>query len=234
MNTLGYASVLLVSTVASVSCGGTRTRPGSVPAEEEEIYDIAAFGGATCVSLGTHAVWCWGRDFRDEPSLQPARPERVSVLENARVAVGGRHACALDRDGRAYCWGERILVAPQRETGSDRLPPTRLPFPEPVDQVALGAHSTCALLQGGDLKCLGLEVEALPGFLIEPNVPGRISKVSVGVGHACALTSSGHTYCWGRRRPYNPMGTATANADAAVIRVQTAYFAENERSIRRM
>lgn len=185
-----------------------------------------AVGEETVCALTTDGyVSCWGgghngrlgNDASDDSNV-PVATSSFGALAGKRVidiAVGFSHACALDDDGRAYCWGDNFfgqlghfsdsqpaLVATPVEI-NDALAGARL-----VD-ITAGYNRTCALDDDGFGYCWGSD----RGFELGRNEPmripmtgalngERIAKISAAGSHMCALTESGQAFCWG----YNEWG----------------------------
>ncbi len=87
-----------------------------------------------------------------------------AALDIGRLAAGTRHTCAIVEGGSVLCWGDNRLgqlgaAFDQPVVGDDEtpasLPELKLSFPEPVIQLAAGHAHTCALLQGGAVRCWG-------------------------------------------------------------------------------
>lgn len=64
----------------------------------------------------------------------------------------------------------------------------------PVRQVTTGNIHTCALTQGGVLRCWG---DNFRGQLDVPTDLGPLNQVSAGSFHTCAVTTGGDLRCWG-------------------------------------
>jgi len=80
----------------------------------------------------------------------------------ARVVAGAQHSCALFHDGRLRCWGSganaKLGYGDLQAIGDDETPASAgdVPIGETVVDLALGREHTCVLLEGGALRCWGL------------------------------------------------------------------------------
>jgi len=70
-------------------------------------------GGNTCAVQSDGSLWCWGEASGGRLGMGSAvtedlyRPTRVGTSSDWHaVTVGGRHACAVKRDGSLWCWGD--------------------------------------------------------------------------------------------------------------------------------
>lgn len=73
---------------------------------EQALVQVAAGGNFSCARTVDNEVLCWGNE-RPVPGWPVVADAPVGVvLERpaASLAVGRRHACVLDSEGRAYCW----------------------------------------------------------------------------------------------------------------------------------
>lgn len=136
---------------------------------------------------------CTGSDPVDQERDELQPPSYVSV------AAGARHTCALDDEGRTYCWGfngdGQLGVASGPEAG---FRPGRLPTELRFVSLAAGSSYTCALTGAGELFCWGTGpwgIFALP----ERITPDRVfSAVESRFGHVCGITAEGGVACLGR------------------------------------
>ncbi|HEX8392369.1 MAG TPA: hypothetical protein VF665_08450 [Longimicrobium sp.] len=130
--------------------------------------------GFACALSPVGQPYCWGENrmgtlglgssdtLRHRPS-----PVRTQMLFT-RIRAGWDHACALGRDGEAYCWGngeEHQLGAAAPETcawspvDEARVPcstvPVRVETAVRFRQVEAGARFTCGLSLAGEAYCWG-------------------------------------------------------------------------------
>lgn len=86
------------------------------------IADDSTRVGHTCVLDKDFYVWCWGENGRGELGAgegpDRATPARVLAVPSrdstdsadldgiAAITAGAHHVCALNDNGRAYCWGD--------------------------------------------------------------------------------------------------------------------------------
>jgi alpha-tubulin suppressor-like RCC1 family protein len=129
--------------------------------------------------------------------------------EFARVSAGSIHACGLDPNGRAFCWGNGASGA----LGNGR---TYLSFwPRPLSgnhrfsQLSSGSGDptghTCGVATSGRLFCWGINNDGQLGdgtqtARLKPvAVVGGLSFTQVRAGNemTCATTVAGEGYCWG-------------------------------------
>lgn len=198
--------------------------------------ELAAMFNGTCARDAAGRVKCWGYNPNGELGLgdRDARGDAPGEMGDAlpfvdlgtglgasQLACGFSHCCALTAAG-LKCWGyndEGVLgTGDLQHRGDDpgemgdALAPVSLGAP--IVQIAAGAYFTCALLEGGRVKCFGandhgqLGVGALdargdqPGELGDalPAVPlpERARRVFAGGEMACAALESGAIACWGR------------------------------------
>jgi len=200
--------------------------PGALVTDVVGVVDRVVGGsGHTCVVSNTGAVRCWGNnesgqlgqgdtDDIDLPDDIAAIALGVAAVE---VGTGDAHTCARTVDGDIYCWGlgdnGRLGYADTETIGDDEAPSEA----GPVDiggsaiQIAVGWDHTCALLEGGDVRCWGPggagrlgygDTEAIgndetPASVGPVDLGGAAVQISLGNGFSCALMDDGSVRCWG-------------------------------------
>lgn len=107
---------------------------------------------------------------------------------------------------------------PSTQPEAPPLPPPLPPSPEPsstpppVRAIAVGEHLSCALLEGGEVRCWGATRLAAIPYTPRPMPIGIADAVSISVGerHACAARADGSVVCWGDNRD-GQIGDGTTN-----------------------
>lgn len=166
----------------------------------------------TCALLQNGGVKCWGNNnagqLGDGSTTARLTPVDVTGLGGvaAAIAAGDNFTCALLQTGGIKCWG--INSVGQLGNGATT------PASAPVDVAGLSSGVTaltantdhsCALLQGGTVKCWGANGSGQLGDGSTTNrttpvdVSGLsgVSDVNTGGGHTCALLTDGSLRCWG-------------------------------------
>jgi cysteine-rich repeat protein len=183
----------------------------------------------TCV-IATDGVRCWGSGQYAQLGLgaiddigDDETPSAVGTVELGDVAVqlatSFFHTCALlQTDGAVICWGAgpegQLGYGNNQNIGDDELPASA----GPVDiggvalQVATGFLHTCAVLEGGTVRCWGTSSDGqlgygffgvigddeLPSSAGPVSLGGPAAQIAVGGYHTCALLEDGAVRCWGR------------------------------------
>jgi len=235
---LGYANTVSVGgneapgSVGPVDLGG--------PAKA-----ISAGAAHTCAVLVDGSVRCWGfggtepdgvympdgrlgygnrNNIGDNETPGSVGPVNLGGLKAVAISAGGAHTCALLEGGSVSCWGDGHSgqlgygnannVGDTPTTTPDLVGPVNLGGLKAVAISAGGAH-TCALLEGGSVRCWGDGNSGQLGYgttsnagdtpattpdKVGPvNLGGHTAKaISAGGAHTCAILEDGSVRCWGR------------------------------------
>jgi alpha-tubulin suppressor-like RCC1 family protein len=186
--------------------------------------------GYTCASDG----YCHGAgdDVSCSASLPDAGPRHGGQLRVRALAVGPEHACAIDVDGRVWCWGRNH----RGQVGSGSASPSE-PYARRVRgldnrvwrQVVVGDAFSC-VRDNREVYCWGDDThqqlgaaDALPGDLAAEaqltfsSPAWQDLRLAAGQTHACltAAPSDGDNtttiFCWG----YDLFGQCSGRADFA-------------------
>lgn len=191
------------------------------------VIDIAAGLEHTCALLETHEVKCWGAvgygqlgyaDGKEYGFVNPPSAAGFVAVGGPveQIVAGHSHTCVLREDGKVLCWGwgkgGRLGYGDVQNIGDGETPVSRGPLPlvgSVVSLAAGGAH-TCALFDGGGVKCWGSgyagqlgsgstedlgddeTLESLKDIVIEPVV-----ELTANAIHTCARLQAGGIRCWG-------------------------------------
>jgi hypothetical protein len=168
---------------------------------------ISAGTDHSCAIQSTGELVCWGRNgwgrLGNGSQMDQAAPVVVSLTGVERVSAGAEHTCAL-KVGEIYCWGNGY----QGQLGIDgefswREKPTVPSIVPMANFVAAGWQHTVGISGiDGQVYGWGVTVPVGDGGMAGDYVPKAsaffdVVEIAVGRAHSCALTKSGHIYCWG-------------------------------------
>lgn len=105
------------------------------------------------------------------------------------LEAGDRHACALQRNGEALCWGDYTVID---------IPPKA---PGPFLSLSAGTDHTCGIRTNGRIVCWGIA-----SAISQPPPTGTHVALSAGNAENCAIAANGALRCWGSA------GAVSANA----------------------
>jgi len=217
---------LLVAAVLLAGCTGTQsaspqeslpttTSPETSvkPAKSAaRLTQISAGRVHTC-ALTSDGVKCWGynEDGQLGDGTDENRPTPVDVKgltsKVTQISAGGKHTCALTSDGGVKCWGDNDWGQLGDGTDEYRYTPVDVKgLTSKVTQISAGGNHTCALTSDGGVKCWGWNPSGQLGDGTDENrstpvdvkgLNSKVTQISAGGGHTCALTSDGGVKCWG-------------------------------------
>ena len=172
----------------------------------------------TCDIASGGIVWCWGQNGTEGRiglaqlgnEVISSTPVRVSntgpdAIRMKRLASFGRHTCALDVNGKAYCWGGNGWGALGVSTIAQSPVPVAVAGGLTYKDIAVGSDHSCALTNAGAMYCWGhndwrqfaLNTPALSEAPIAVAPQLTFASLSVGSSFTCAVTTANQTYCWG-------------------------------------
>jgi alpha-tubulin suppressor-like RCC1 family protein len=201
------------------------------------VLQIAAGLDHTCALLEDRTVRCWGYNgdgqLGDGTTTSRSHPVKVLAAgddQNANVLSGvtqiatrEMHVCALLEDETVRCWGYNTDGALGDGTRTKRKNPVNV-LESGTDQsanvlggviqIAAGGYFTCALLEGGTVRCWGYNDEGqlgdgtltdrlnpvkvlVSGTDQDANVLGGVTQIGAGGFHTCGLLEDRTVRCWG-------------------------------------
>jgi alpha-tubulin suppressor-like RCC1 family protein len=204
---------------------------------------VSAGEGHTCALNNFGAAYCWGKNnagqlgngSTDESTL-PVAVNMSNLPEGKKfiaISAGKIHTCALDNDGKAYCWGNNTNGELGDNTDTIRLIPVAVNTTGALSGVVLtvisaGETHTCSG-DGSNVYCWGgnshgqlgngasgagvvskvaVKVQDSAGDL------GSVTNISSGGYHTCAWNKNeaGKAFCWGFNN-YGQIGDNSSDVD---------------------
>jgi alpha-tubulin suppressor-like RCC1 family protein len=173
---------------------------------------VAAGLKHSCAVTAARTVKCWGDNTfgqlgtGDFDSSVTARTVS-GLVDVTSVVAAMRHTCAMTATGEVWCWGDNGWGQLGDGSGRNRTTPVRLGALSSVVQISARDFTTCALTSTAELFCWGRNVEGElgvgdrspryePARVVFPNGV-RITQVSAGSRHTCAVSTVGEVWCWG-------------------------------------
>jgi trimeric autotransporter adhesin len=214
--------------------GGTANASGptQVSGLDSGIVGVAAGGNHSCALSEDGGVRCWGWNINgqlgDGSRETRLTPVAVSGLSTgvAAIVAGYAHTCALTTAGAVKCWGDNLKGQLGDGSTDDRDTPVAVSgLSSGVVAITAGAFHTCAVTEGGAVKCWGDDERGQLGngttgeFHTPVDVVGLssgVKAVAAGIEHTCALTETGGVRCWGLDSSGQLGDGGTANSDTPV------------------
>ena len=214
------------------------------PPDNRGAYKYVAVGqNHTCALTTTDEIRCWGDNFAGQlgapsPSCGLRDCSRVpiavqcpsgEVCKFRALAAGGDHTCAVDTNGKAWCWGEDGSLA-TGDSSLGALPnhtqrriPAFTDLGVPADFVAIDTDfsHTCAVSAAQDVFCWGDnsfgQIGAPPAILSATRAQlvrsgNRYKSVTAGMSHSCAVHASNALVdCWGDNSHFQLTGNVNSS-----------------------
>jgi hypothetical protein len=209
---------------------GPSRRPVLVQGIDDAIA-ITADGDFACALRADGRAACWGKGgygnlgAADTPDrctttmgveVPCARaPVEITGLSRAvAIDANDMRVCALDGDGRVWCWGRGIVGAPMPDTctaGRNTEPCARTPVAIPgigdAVEIGLAMQATCYRTRKGRIRCWG---QHWNGELGDGKPKQReasrpvdvvglddVAQLSASTFGFCARRAGGEVHCWG-------------------------------------
>ncbi len=178
-----------------------------------EVVTNAAF---SCARQLNGTAWCWGYGGDGALGYGGRSTQRLPVQVSpatgltfmSQLALSDYHACAVHRNGTAWCWGFNLQGQLGDGTTTRRSQPVQVSGLTQVQQIVAGAHHSCALTPEGTVWCWGENRRGELGQGVVSTLPQRTpvqvpgltgaTWLSAQVWHTCAVRTDTTVWCWGR------------------------------------
>lgn len=227
----------------------------------------------TCVVMRDGSARCWGSIHNESGALLTVRPpsplqsiqsgsEHTCMLMQSKelsctrggtapkgsgyseLSVGYFHACALDQQRAAYCWGDGsdgqlgFAVSTSPSAKADAVPPGVVAGSFKWRMISAGYAHTCGVIESGAGYCWGRDsggelgrndlaecgrapgdakcMSAQPGPVTGP-IPFR--AISAGLRLSCGVATDGLVFCWGSNARCE-LGTCKWSSAPIPIRIE--------------
>jgi len=156
------------------------------------------------------------------PAGAPAgQSSQTTATPVPQITAGVYHTCAVLPDRAVRCWGfsgdGQVGYGNRLTIGDDETPaaagPVDVGANGKVIALAAGDYHSCAVLDGGTVRCWGYGNEGQLGYATrnmvgDDETPAAAGPVNVGAGrtataitaggnHTCAILDTGSVRCWG-------------------------------------
>jgi hypothetical protein len=176
---------------------------------DASVATVDASGTVTAIAPGTATLTASVGGNASPATTAITVSEAIAPAQiGSTLAVGRNHTCALDAQGKAYCWGYNQVGQIGDGTLDIRLEPVPVVTDVRFVSLAAGQFHTCGLVNDGKIYCWGGNASGQlgDGTTTDRTLPVQVTTVarftrlafSANANTSCALTEAGVAYCWGR------------------------------------
>ncbi len=129
-----------------------------------EILASAAGDMHLCVLTGDWKIRCYGLgkhgqlgDGSNLPDFITGRPVAAKA-QFSQLCAAGDHTCALDLQGRLFCWGDNAFGQLGTGDRENRDTPAAIPLPEPALELQCAPGTVCVRGRSGAVLCSGVQL----------------------------------------------------------------------------
>lgn len=176
------------------------------------VIQISAASSFSCAVLVNGELKCWGYgsygQLGDGNGSGMATTPVTALLSNVRQVSTGRNSfvtCAVLQNGEAHCFGNLSQLNLKNLPMTSKTP-VLISSITSAAQIEIDDYHACVLQNDGQVQCWGNNNVGQAGIGTTGNVIdtptlvhdlSSVKQISLGLGHTCALLSSGQVKCWG-------------------------------------
>jgi alpha-tubulin suppressor-like RCC1 family protein len=193
--------------------GGASNQPVPEAVQDTNIfYRVAAGGSYTCALAVDSLAYCWGYNHLGQLGTSSQATELLPTPvagghKFVQISAGIAHTCAITPQGEAWCWGGGELGTSTAREDCGGYPcntqPVLVAGGLVFTEVEAGHGFTCGVTTTASY-CWG-EAPGLAAPATAPVPFGTLGTAGgdpfihfgAGYDHACGITQSLDTYCWG-------------------------------------
>ncbi|MBC7691517.1 MAG: hypothetical protein H7222_07085 [Methylotenera sp.] len=173
---------------------------------------LAAGSTHTCALLASGAVKCWGSNYYGQIGAGVATrtssfvPILIADVNATAITASNGRTCAILTDRSVKCWGLLGYTTPAKFDGpiSSEVP-VKIEGVLSAIAISTGSLHTCAIIEGGGVKCWGANTYKQLGAETAPDSPltavtvPSVSALAIASGgdSTCILQNSDRIKCWG-------------------------------------
>jgi hypothetical protein len=179
------------------SDAGESEVPARVESAGEDIVEIAASSGRTCVRRSTGQLACWGANNYGQIGDGTREERRSAVMamgvdDAVQLAMDDASTCVLREAGDVACWGN----APAGSPGAGSLVPVSIEGIEGAVELRGGVFETyCARGAEGWVRCFGFQGGGWTAPIEVAALQGVRAVALGGNEEICAITEARDIVC---------------------------------------
>jgi len=207
----------------AVTAGPVSVPTPAIPTDQRF---LAAGGAFACALDRGGQAYCWGSNAvgqlgngSNDASLEPAAVAGGRSYVSVTAQANGSHTCALDRSGRAFCWGAGTAGQLGNAAQNDSNTPVEVAGSLTLVSISAGNSHTCGVTAQGQAYCWGANAAGSLGdgttTLRSSPTPVQTTvafrSVAGGSDFTCGLAMTNEVWCWGSNN-IGQMGDGIATA----------------------
>ena len=203
----GYGNYGLPTGAKAPNTYSPTTLPGLSNVQAIALANYAGFALHTDGTVSSWGASSEGVRGDGTSSYSPSLLGKIAGLTGVRsVHASSYTACAVKKDGTAWCWGHNFYGQIGDDSKTSRAVPTKVEGLTNVATMGLGERATCAALVDGTVTCWGNNAYGQLGdnsmterLKPQTKVSGLTDVVQLANNFIapCALKKDGSVYCWG-------------------------------------